>query len=294
MNSRILTELQRREAEASAESFLHEVGWTDLPVDPSAIATQLGITVKGSPNLGTSFSGCLMLHGSTFGILYSMSIPSDGFQRFTVAHELGHYRLPGHLEGLFINNGVHRSRSDFSSGDWYELQADHFAASLLMPASRFGEEIRRHGPGRQTIKALAQTFSTSLTSTAIRYARLTPDPAAIIVSKGDVVLYCFVSDALRDVRNIYLPKGSPVPKGTITGRFNQNPANVAEAREEDGNLYLSEWFDQPATDFEVSEEVIGLGSYGRTLTVLHAPEIPEDGEDADPDHFTSDGKRFAW
>jgi hypothetical protein len=36
---------------------------------------------------------------------------------------------------------------------------------------------------------------------------------------------------------------------------------------------LDDWFDGP--DIEISEEVIGLGEYGRTLTVLHAESLPD-------------------
>jgi hypothetical protein len=36
---------------------------------------------------------------------------------------------------------------------------------------------------------------------------------------------------------------------------------------------LDDWFDGP--DTEISEEVIGLGEYGRTLTVLRAESLPD-------------------
>lgn len=39
--------------------------------------------------------------GETFGIQYASHIANEGFIRFTVAHELGHYFLPGHAEHLF-------------------------------------------------------------------------------------------------------------------------------------------------------------------------------------------------
>ncbi|MGB8741579.1 MAG: hypothetical protein WCD52_15455, partial [Xanthobacteraceae bacterium] len=36
-------------------------------------------------------------HGNAFGILYATHVPSEGFQRFSVGHELGHYFLGSSL-----------------------------------------------------------------------------------------------------------------------------------------------------------------------------------------------------
>ncbi|MHB1104476.1 MAG: hypothetical protein ACYC0C_17220 [Devosia sp.] len=73
----------------------------------------------------------------------------------------------------------------------------------------------------------------------------------------------------------FLKKGTPLPDG-ITRRFNEDPGKVLRAR--DGG---DDWFDGPAR-IALDEEVIGLGSYGYTLTVLSSediPEAPEDDED---------------
>lgn len=290
------SDLGLRIARAAAGTLLKEIGSPAPPIDPIEIAGRLGIVVEGSPKLGAAFSGCLLQQGSTFGILYSIAIPSDGFRRFTVAHELGHYRIEKHRTSLFASSQIHLSASDFSSDLGQEIEADHFAAELLMPEEVFRAEIRRHPIGREAIKNMAARFATSLTSTAIRYAQLTVDPVAVVVSEGDAVCYCFASPTLASIRGIFLRKGSPVPKGTTTARFNADPQNVLAAAEDDGLLYLSEWFDDPAKDFEISEDVIGLGRYGKTLTVLHASQIPDEdeGDQEDSEHFNPDGKRYAW
>jgi len=49
---------------------------------------------------------------------YSDRFSSDGFRRFTVAHELGHYFLPGHIAYLFSQgNERHESESGFRISD---------------------------------------------------------------------------------------------------------------------------------------------------------------------------------
>jgi len=74
-----------------AEAFLRDEGITALPVDPFAIARSRDIEVKPKPDTAGGVSGMLLRHGNAFGILYATHIPSEGFQRFSVGHELGHY-----------------------------------------------------------------------------------------------------------------------------------------------------------------------------------------------------------
>src|SRR5262249_24814595 len=157
-------------------------GMVRTPIDPFAIATQLEIEVRGSESLGDAFSGCLLVHGTTVGILYSTSIASRGFQRFTISHELGHHQLTQHHPLLFADGGKDLSQSNFTSQDWKEAEADHFAAELLMPEPLFRKAINGVAIGHEGVKALADQFETSLTSTAIRYAQMTPDPVAIVMT----------------------------------------------------------------------------------------------------------------
>ena len=70
-----------------------------------------------------------------------------------------------------IENGGRSSASD----DPYELEADHFAAALLMPDSLFRAAISTAGTGLAAVEALSNLCVTSLTATAIRYARRTDD-----------------------------------------------------------------------------------------------------------------------
>ncbi|WP_336250741.1 ImmA/IrrE family metallo-endopeptidase [Stomatohabitans albus] len=62
-------------------------------------------------------------------------------QRFTLAHELGHYferKMNNDLEYTFVDS---RSSNDY---DLHEFYADEFAGELLMPADQI-EELRANG-----------------------------------------------------------------------------------------------------------------------------------------------------
>jgi hypothetical protein len=268
------------EAESEAGRVVKQHGFTSFPICPFTIARKADIVVEQKDSDEPGVSGFLVRVGNAFGIQYARHLANEGFIRFTVAHELGHYYLPGHPEALFPNgDGRHRSRSGFISHDRYERQADQFASSLLMPEKLFAEAIDDAGQGFSAIKSLAGLCKTSITATAIRFAKYTNDPVAVIVSSRTCVEYCFLSERVKDIRGLqWLKKGDLIAPRSATAVFNKTQANVAEARQDDGSCWLDDWFDG-APQIEMNEDVLGLGSYGRTLTVLFTDEAIEDESD---------------
>src|SRR5262245_11620884 len=119
-------------ATMAAEQVSRDYGIAAIPVRPVALARQLGIEVMAKPATTSGVSGMLLRFGNSFGIAYATHIDNAGFQNFSVAHELGHYFLPGHVDAVLRDGDVHESRAGFTSGDRYEMEADHFAAALLM------------------------------------------------------------------------------------------------------------------------------------------------------------------
>ncbi len=106
-------------AKQKAEAFLKEEGITSLPVDPFAIAASRDIVVEAKPDTTEGVSGMLLRHGDNFGILYTTHVPSEGFQRFSIAHEIGHYLLDGHIDHVLPEDGIHASHAGFVSSDPY-------------------------------------------------------------------------------------------------------------------------------------------------------------------------------
>jgi len=269
------------------ERKIEELGIDSLPVDPKAIAAQHHIVVKPKPPTAPGVSGFLMRAGEQFGIMYATNIDNEGRMRFTIAHELGHYFLPGHAEELFRGgNGLHESRSGFITRDPRELEADHFASGLLMPGRLFSEAMDNAPDGFSGIQTLADICQTSLTATAIRYAALADGVVAVVVSERDRVVFCAMSEAIRDMKGLtWLGKGSVIARDTETFRFNQDRSNVYRARRSEAWSSLDLWLDD-ASEIEVKEDVVGLGGYGRTLTVLFTDEetMPYDGEEDEDDY----------
>jgi len=247
-------------AKQKAEAFLRDKGITSLPVDPFAIARSHDIEVKAKPDTAGGVSGMLLRHGDVFGILYATHIKSEGFHHFSVGHELGHYFLDGHIDHVLPKDGIHTSHAGFVSGDPYELEADQFAAGLLMPSVPFKRALGRQDPGLEVIESLADLCKTSLTATAIRYAELTDDAVAIVISTGSAIDFCFMSDTIKSLPQLtWLRKGAAVPQGTATAQFNANARRVVEGERAEADTDIMDWLGGTRS-VRATEQVAGLGS----------------------------------
>lgn len=274
----MISKIRRLEVVRSGEDVARE--FSSLPVDPVAIAQAKDIAVQSWEPKTKGVSGFLMKQGDAFGIGYSAFIKNQGFVNFTVGHELGHYHLDGHVEKLFANGSfIHHSQSGFVSSDDCEREADLFAATLLMPETLFKKALRGAGEGFAAIESLAALCATSITATAIRFAEFSEDPVAVVVGNGGTVDFCCMSDVIRERQGLtWLKSGDSIPAGTVTARFHTNPENIAAGRKAGGFTTLDEWF-EGAPRLEMKEDVVGLGHYGKTLTVLFTKEALDDESD---------------
>jgi hypothetical protein len=126
-------------------------------------------------------------------------------------------------------------------------------------------------------------------------AELSSEAMAIVVSTGHVIDYCFMSDELTEFSGIdWIKKGQKVPRDTATWRFNADPENIQKCRQIVGApSTLPIWFGG-VRDVQLLEDVIGLGSYGKTLTILYEIELPDaDEEDEEEEMRDSWSARFS-
>jgi len=278
----MITKIREGEILRCARQVVKDNGFVALPVDPKRIAKNRGIMVQPWETETLGISGCLMKVGDDFGIGYSTAIKNTGFENFTVAHELGHFFLDGHVEAL-LDGGAHYSRSGYVSNDVHEKEADLFASELLMPEFLMRPAINKGGSGFAVIQRLAGEGETSIVATAIRYAKLADDPVAVILSEGQHVKWCFMSDGFRQLKGVYnLAKQTPIPPQSPTSGFNQNGQNIATGKRVEDTTLLRVWFER-APEIEIQEDVVGLGHYGKTLTILFSEESLEEYGNEEPD-----------
>jgi len=186
------------------------------------------------------------------------------------------------------------SKSGFISDDSYEKQADYFAKELLMPEDIFLEALRKAGEGFAAIKSLAIKCRTSITSTAIRYAQLSENPVAVIMSSRNKVDWCFMSSALISCRAMqWIKKGSLITPTSTTAEFNQDQNNVLMAKRVEAWTRLDYWFED-GPQIEMKEDVVGLGHYGKTLTVLFTNEAIDTEDDDEYLEIGDENRDWKW
>jgi Zn-dependent peptidase ImmA (M78 family) len=93
--------------------------------------------------------------------------------RFTLAHEFGHLALRHHQRRFGDLSDINATLRDAEAGfhttqDLLELEANRFAAELLMPAGIFAAEWRRS----RNLRRLATRFEVSMQAIQLRMAEL--------------------------------------------------------------------------------------------------------------------------
>ena len=83
----------------------------------------------------------------------------------------------------------------------------------------------------------------------------------------------------------WLKKDSPVPANTETARFNADANRIQGGDRATNELDVLDWLGGKRSVL-ITEEVVGLGRYGKTLTVLSSSTIgqevyAEEGDDDD-------------
>lgn len=280
----MITRLREREVQALARKALIDHDAMHLPVNPIVFAkNKLEIHVESFDPEEQDVSGFLIRVDNRFGIGYSTAIASKGFQNFTVAHELGHYFIDGHFEALLVD-GLHQSRSGYISQDRYEREADIFATEFLMPWKLISPIATRSVQGFPAIKTIADQCESSIIASAIRYTSVAKEPVAVVVSHAGTVEFMCASDPFRQMPGIqWLRRGDRLPAAVPSAEFALRSKWIADCAIAEEGALLSKWFSS-APNIEVEEDIVGLGNYGRLLTVIIAEwdedeEVVEEGGD---------------
>ena len=208
---------REREVRQYATDLLAHLSVTTVPVDPVRIARRQGLAVAEGP-LPSGVYGALWKKGNRFGIIVSDACPTPGHRRFSLAHELGHYHIDGHLDAMFAGDTEQvESAGEFSTAGrarWNARRTGSLPNSWCRHRSwvrASTRDLRRLPP----FESLADEFQTSLTMMAIRHAELTDRATASILSRDGRVEWVFFSRRLaRHDWSRELRRGDPAPPGT--------------------------------------------------------------------------------
>jgi Zn-dependent peptidase ImmA (M78 family) len=160
-------------AEQAARSLLQRMGVGSFPVPVEGIAKRLGVVVQVVP-LDDHLSGMAFVkEGHSVIVVNASHHPNR--QRFTLAHELAHHVLHKEYlaENVHVDTAVLTRNERSSAGiDSKEVQANAFAAELLMPQA----QLRRLGKvdvnDEVRMADLARRFKVSTSAMAVRLENL--------------------------------------------------------------------------------------------------------------------------
>jgi Zn-dependent peptidase ImmA (M78 family) len=136
---------RQKQIEEVAYTLLHQTGcypasFVDLidneGINVKQVANELGIELM-EYDFGDDVSGVLLRDGDKAKIGYAERTGRKR-QRFTIAHELGHYVLDHQRQGVFVDTPeryftLFRDSNSSTGEDFQEREANAFAAALLMP-----------------------------------------------------------------------------------------------------------------------------------------------------------------
>ena len=183
----MIKEIRKISIKTKAKEILQDMQYNKLPIDPIEIAKRANIAVQAKPDISKGVSGMFIKNGDNFGIMYATHIKNIGFQNFSIAHELGHYYLDGHIENI-LTDGIHTSDEKLLSTDIYEQEANYFASVLLMPSNLIQNDINQNNLSWQLIKHIAyDKCKTSLEATARRVVALSKEPCALFIQHDNKI-----------------------------------------------------------------------------------------------------------
>jgi len=169
---------KRNNIEEQAYEVLKTLKINELPIPLEKIATFFNIEIQEEDFEG-ELSG-ILIRSSEGDIIGVNSNHHDNRKRFTIAHELGHFILHKG-EAIHIDRGFRVNYRDANSSlaiDLEEVEANAFAAALLMPEKKIKEVLRKklkEGIDLQDsaeLKKIAETFHVSQQSLLIRLMKL--------------------------------------------------------------------------------------------------------------------------
>lgn len=234
----------------------------------------------------------LVKKGNNAIITINKNTLEEGRKRFAIAHELGHLELHSDSQIVLCTE---KDMFLWNESNVQEVEANEFAAHLLMPEEFFAPRLKKTSPNMTIVSKLAQEFRTTLTATALRYVQVSSEPCAIAVSKDAVIKWYKRSRSF----NYHLKVGHKLSPNSYAFDFYDG----LELRKHPDNVPADAWllgeFDQ---EVEIVEHSVALSRYGVVLSLLWIDttvRLAWEKDEEEPEFdltnpFTPDGKRWQW
>lgn len=220
-------------------------------------------------------------------ILYNSAVPSEGRQRFTIAHEFGHYLLHRERQERFECGGEDIETGDGRKPD-IEIEADQFASTLLMPLDDFRRQVDGQPVSFDLLEHCADRYGTSLTAAALRWTEVAPGRVIVVASRDDHMLWAKSNEAAfksgayfaTRKRTIAMPGSSLAHSGRGT----------VDSGEQTAQARL--WFPREPVAMPLTEMTRVSEQYDYALTLLLMPDAARQTRPDDEDLVEDTFDRF--
>ncbi len=234
------------------------------------------------------FEGMLVANDdrSKWLIIYNDDNGSEGRQRFTVAHEFGHYMIHRELQDKFACSDDDISTGDGNGRD-IEVEADQFASTLLMPYDDFRKQVSGQPISFDLIGHCADRYGVSLTAAALRWIDIAPERAILIASRDDHMLWAKSNEDAFKSRAYFATRKNTIELPRVALAHSDN-ANKLERHQQ---IRANRWLTHEPAEVRVKELIRSAGQYDYTLTLLLLPDAEwrrPVHEDAEPEEDTFD------
>ncbi len=221
----------------SPVKILAELGITaPEEIDIEAIAQHFGATIVPQ-RLHGSAARILGLGDRAFITIDSASPRAR--QRFSAAHELGHWMIDRGKLSSFVCTEKNLLMG-WSPND-PERRANRFAADLLMPSNLFAPVAKNREMTFATVRDLCTSFETSLTATAIRLVESGSFPAMVVCSNHDGVKWKFRDRDIPDEIQLRDMPGAYTNAAELLSGSNPTSGPI--------EVQASDWFTHPRSKF---------------------------------------------
>lgn len=176
-------------------------------------------------------------------------------ERFTIAHEIGHYIIPWHENLQQCDKIV-----NFESDDEFENQANDFASELLVPKSNLLEDIKDKKITLSLIKYLAEQYNVSLVLMARRVLQYADNQAIVLIyyPNGKKYIQMKSKTFKEELKEGCITKSSAHKLLTL---YNTS-AEIKDV------LESSIWFKESGYTYKIVEESMFQNNLGRVFTLL--------------------------
>lgn len=260
-------------ARAIQRQVRDQEGVVPLKFPLNRLATQVGV-ISIEPIESATIEGMLLVRGDEAVLGYNANA-RPARQRFTIAHELGHLLIPTHLAGKIkfeCGKGDFNARrpkrgllsETVSPQQRKEIEANEFAAELLVPDEEFRSERARYlkSDSLLHVRGLAASFGVSTEMMARVYVERSESKVAMLLSQNGLLKRFILP---KNFPFLGLRAGSRLPQLSHAVReiSNRHQREVPELQWVSSEV----WFDEDQRVKSVHEQTLILNN-GWALTML--------------------------